>query len=68
MPTYTFECQNEKCKITFDHLQSVHDEDPDECATCQHPTAGVKRIMGGSVGIRFVGSGFHVNDYHTGGR
>ena len=57
MPTYDYECQS--CGHIFEHFQSMSDEPLKECPKCGE---GVKRLIGGGMGIIFKGSGFYVTD------
>ena len=57
MPTYDYECT--KCGHTFDEFQSMSDEPLKSCPECGK---GVRRLIGGGMGIIFKGSGFYVTD------
>lgn len=57
MPTYDYECQS--CGHIFEYFQSMSDDPLKECPKCGE---GVKRLIGGGMGIIFKGSGFYVTD------
>ena len=63
MPTYDYECT--KCGYTFDAFQSMSDDPLVKCPQCNKN--GLKRLIGGGMGIIFKGSGFYVTDSRTGG-
>ena len=60
MPTYEYECQ--KCRHTFDAVQSIKDEPLKRCPKCK---GKIKRLLGTGVGIIFKGSGFYQTDYRS---
>lgn len=57
MPTYEYRCKF--CDHNFEIQQSISDNPLTECPLCE---GDVARIIGKNIGIRFVGSGFYVND------
>ena len=63
MPTYDYECQS--CGHVFEYFQSMSDEPLSECPKCGK---GVKRLIGGGMGIIFKGSGFYVTDNRSASR
>jgi putative FmdB family regulatory protein len=70
MPTYEYEC--EKCKKTFEIMQSMKDEPLTTCPkeACRMRTWGkgkVKRLISGGAGLIFKGSGFYITDYRSEG-
>ncbi|MFW5689797.1 MAG: FmdB family zinc ribbon protein [Spirochaetota bacterium] len=58
MPTYDYECS--KCGHTFDAFQNMSDAPLKKCPECGK--MGLKRLIGGGLGVIFKGSGFYVND------
>lgn len=59
MPMYDYECTSCPNKTTI--IKSVSEIDKAEtCSVCNSP---MKRNGANSVGAKFVGSGFYVNDY-----
>src|SRR3982750_3999826 len=68
MPTYEYSC--EKCRGTFEIVQSMRDESLKECPkeSCQQKKWGhgkVKRLIGTGAGLIFKGSGFYITDYRS---
>ncbi|NLG85550.1 MAG: hypothetical protein GX493_13345 [Firmicutes bacterium] len=59
MPTYEYECS--KCG-RFEVFQRISEDPLSACPTCG---GSVKRLIGGSAGIIFKGSGFHTTDYRS---
>ncbi len=68
MPTFDYQCTNDKCNHVFEEFLGVHENDPNECPECKHPAHSPKKIVGngGTVGVRFVGAGFYCNDSRCG--
>jgi len=62
MPTYDYECIDEKCKNKFEVFLSMSELDSivPKCPKCNSDS---KRLISGGTGIIFKGSGFYVNDY-----
>lgn len=59
MPQFEYEC--EKCKTVKTCLKTLADIDKEErCVLCNKP---MKRVIASSVSAKFVGKGFHCNDY-----
>ncbi len=58
MPTYDYECT--KCGHTFDAFQSMSEDPLVKCPQCKKN--GLKRLIGGGLGVIFKGSGFYVTD------
>ena len=58
MPTYEYKCQ--KCKKTFDQLQSMSEAPLKKCIYCK---GKVERLIGAGAGLIFKGSGFYITDY-----
>src|SRR5688572_8230472 len=58
MPTYGYKCR--ECGHEFEVFQKMTDTPVAACEQCSGP---VKKLLY-PVGIQFVGSGFHVNDYN----
>jgi len=70
MPTYEYEC--DKCKGTFECVQSMKDDTfktcPKELCTMKKWGKGkVRRLMGTGAGLIFKGSGFYITDYRSEG-
>ncbi len=68
MPTYEYEC--EKCKKSFEIVQSMKDDALKTCPKdrCRMKTWGkgqVKRKIGAGAGLIFKGSGFYITDYRS---
>lgn len=63
MPTYDYECT--KCGHSFDAFQSMSDDALVKCPSCSKN--GLKRLIGGGLGLIFKGSGFYVTDSRSGG-
>ena len=63
MPTYEYECT--KCGNGFDAVQSMTDDRLVKCPSCGKN--GLRRLIGGGLGIIFKGSGFYVTDNRSGG-
>ena len=63
MPTYDYECQ--KCSHVFEAFQNMSDDPLDTCPVCG---GGVKRLIGGGLGVIFKGSGFYVTDNKSSGK
>jgi len=58
MPTYDYECG--KCGHTFDAFQNMSDDPLKKCPECGKN--GLKRLIGGGLGVIFKGSGFYSTD------
>ncbi|MFW6288783.1 MAG: FmdB family zinc ribbon protein [Spirochaetota bacterium] len=58
MPTYDYECA--KCGHTFDAFQNMSDDPLKKCPECGKN--GLKRLIGGGLGVIFKGSGFYSTD------
>ena len=58
MPVFVFEC--EVCKIKVDKLFWPKETVEANCDTCGQP---MTQVVANSVGAKFKGGGFHVNDY-----
>ena len=70
MPTYDYQC--EKCKKTFECVQSMKDAPLTVCPKelCRRKTWGkgkIKRLVGVGAGLLFKGSGFYITDYRSEG-
>ncbi len=63
MPTYDYECS--RCGHTFDTFQSMSDAPLTKCPECGRN--GLKRLIGGGLGVIFKGSGFYVTDSRSSG-
>jgi putative FmdB family regulatory protein len=68
MPTYEYQC--EKCRKSFDAVQSMKDIAFATCPKelCKMKTWGkgkVKRMLGAGAGLIFKGSGFYITDYRS---
>ncbi len=63
MPTYDYECT--KCGHTFEAIQSMSDDALAKCPSCGKN--GLRRLIGGGLGVIFKGSGFYVTDNRSGG-
>ena len=59
MPIYEFGCE---CGHTTEKIQAYEASAP-TCEKCGKP---MKRLVSRGVGAKFVGKGFHVNDYPPG--
>ena len=59
MPTYVYECRS--CKRIIEVEQHISEDALEDCSKCG-ATNTLSRVMQ-PVAIRFVGSGFHSNDY-----
>lgn len=64
MPTYDYECT--KCGHAFETFQSMSDDSLVKCPSCAKN--GLRRLIGGGLGVIFRGSGFYVNDSRNGGK
>lgn len=62
MPTYDYEC--ESCGHRFEVFQSMSDDPVKSCPKCGK---GVRRLIGGGLGVIFKGSGFYVTDNRRSG-
>ncbi|KGE70763.1 FmdB family zinc ribbon protein [Spirochaeta lutea] len=62
MPSYDYECT--QCGHVFEEFQSMSDPVLTECPSCG--TDGLKRLIGGGLGVIFKGSGFYVTDNKAG--
>ena len=60
MPNYSYRCKS--CQYTFQQNQSMRDEPLKTCPKC---SGQLERVIGKNVGIRFVGSGFYINDTNS---
>jgi putative FmdB family regulatory protein len=58
MPTYEYECQG--CAHTFEVFQNINEPRKKKCPECKK--LKLKRLFG-VPSIKFIGSGFYVNDY-----
>jgi putative FmdB family regulatory protein len=58
MPIYTYQCTH--CLTHVEAVQKITDEPLETCPTCKRQT--LKRKIAQGVAIKFVGSGFYVND------
>ena len=63
MPTYEYECTNEKCGHAFELFQSMTDAVKRKCPQCAKPK--LRRLIGTGAGIIFKGSGFYQTDYRS---
>ena len=63
MPTYDYECT--KCGHTFEAIQSMSDDALAKCPSCGKN--GLRRLIGGGLGVIFKGSGFYVTDNRSSG-
>ena len=63
MPTYDYECA--KCGHRFDAFQSMSEDPLRKCPSCGK--AGLRRLIGGGLGVIFKGSGFYQTDYRSQG-
>lgn len=61
MPTYGYRCT--ACGHEFERFQKITEASLSECESC----GGTVKKMIYPVGIQFVGSGFHANDYAKSG-
>jgi putative FmdB family regulatory protein len=59
MPTYDYSCKT--CGKQFEHVQSMKDDAITECLCGKKGT--VERMITGTAGIIFKGTGFYVTDY-----
>ena len=57
MPTYEYKCGG--CGHLFEAFQRITEEPLSSCPKCGK---GVRRLIGGGVGIIFKGSGFYTTD------
>ena len=57
MPNYDYECKT--CGYTFEVFQNMSDPVLKSCPKCGK---GVRRLIGGGLGVIFKGSGFYVTD------
>ena len=64
MPTYDYECK--KCGHTFETFQSMSEDPLEKCPSCAKN--GLKRLIGGGLGVIFKGSGFYVTDSRGGAK
>ena len=58
MPTYDYKCKS--CGYTFEHFQSMTEQQLTECPLCK---GELKRLIGAGLGPIFKGSGFYETDY-----
>lgn len=68
MPTYEYEC--EKCRKTFEMVQSMNDTALKSCpkGLCRMRSWGkgrVRRLLSSGAGLIFKGSGFYITDYRS---
>jgi putative FmdB family regulatory protein len=63
MPTYEYECT--ECGHTFEEFQSMTADPLVQCPECDE--AGLRRLIGGGIGVIFKGSGFYVTDSKSSG-
>ncbi|MDZ4726871.1 MAG: FmdB family zinc ribbon protein [Leptospira sp.] len=63
MPTYDYSCKT--CGKQFEHVQSMKDDAITECLCGKKGT--VERMITGTAGIIFKGTGFYVTDYKKDG-
>ena len=62
MPTYTFECGNEKCGERFEEILKMSESDtPQECPKCKSPAK--KIIVAGDGGFILKGDGWTSKDF-----
>ncbi len=59
MPIYEYECS--QCGYRFEEKQSINDLPLTDCKGCDMINS-LHRLISPSVGIKFKGSGFYVND------
>jgi len=57
MPSYNYRCKS--CNHTFETVQSITEDPLKTCPECPGETY---RVIGKNIGIKFIGSGFYVND------
>jgi putative FmdB family regulatory protein len=62
MPTYDYQC--EQCGHNMEVFQSMSDVSLTLCPQCKKE--GLRRLVGGGLGVIFKGSGFYVNDSKAG--
>ena len=60
MPIYEYEC--EKCGHTFEIEQAITEEPKKRCPECR---GKIFRVISGSVGFLFKGTGFYTTDYRS---
>lgn len=62
MPTYDYLCDSQSggCGHQFEQFQNIKEEPLTKCPKCKKKK--VRRLFG-LPGVKFVGSGFHCNDY-----
>ncbi len=58
MPTYNYKCDS--CGDTMSIRQSIKDDPLENCENCN---GNIRRIISGSTGLIFKGSGFYLTDY-----
>uniref|UniRef100_A0A7V0Z6M3 Zinc ribbon domain-containing protein n=1 Tax=candidate division WOR-3 bacterium TaxID=2052148 RepID=A0A7V0Z6M3_UNCW3 len=58
MPTYEYECNN--CKYHFEVLQGINEPKIKKCPKCG---GSMRKLISGSAGLIFKGSGFYITDY-----
>ncbi|MDD5108665.1 MAG: zinc ribbon domain-containing protein [Candidatus Omnitrophica bacterium] len=58
MPTYEYECLS--CKHKFEILQSITAKPKTKCPECGKK---LKKLISGSAGFIFKGTGFYATDY-----
>lgn len=64
MPVIPHRCVNDQCKEfekIKDVLKGINDESTEVCGVCNQP---MRRSIGGGVGAKFNGTGFHCTDYN----
>lgn len=62
MPNYDYFCSH--CDQQMEVFQKITAEPLKSCPSCSQE--GIQRMIGGkNAALRFVGSGFYINDYKT---
>jgi putative FmdB family regulatory protein len=57
MPLYDYQC--DKCGYQAEIVQNIHDQPKKKCPKCKKQW----RRLFGVPSLKFIGSGFYVNDY-----
>jgi putative FmdB family regulatory protein len=60
MPTYEYKCS--QCGHALEERQKITDQPLTQCPKCKKE-ALQRGLGGGAATLRFIGSGFYINDY-----
>jgi putative FmdB family regulatory protein len=60
MPYYDYGCDNKECTNVQEEKHGMQEDPKIKCSICN---SDMSKEISGSMGVKFVGDGFFVNDY-----